>query len=249
MVMWFKTIFLLFLISSNIYANHTIVNVGVRESSEIWFQSIDPPKGKSIQLLHLLNNIQKKYIFKPILLPTPRIYQAFAKKEIDLLVFFSPKWGLETYPIEVSTPLVFTGEKMFALKKNRDQKFFSNLKSRHLAFVRGYHYQFLNFEYDEEKIKKDYLFTALQKEEQVLTFILNGRGEVGFCPEYSLKYHFSKKPELKEQLLISDSFDSSYSLHIINRKDSVPSVSEVNSYIAKLKLLPEYQQIIEDLKL
>ena len=66
--------------------------------------------GMTIDLLTALNNQQKKYIFKPFVIPPKRRYLSYQNGDYDLIFYENSTWSWNEYDVEVSDVYQLGGE-------------------------------------------------------------------------------------------------------------------------------------------
>ncbi len=223
-----------YLLSISVYSAE-LVKVGVYDFPPYVFIAGETT-GLTMELITQMNHAQDKYKFITVPTTARRRYSDFEKHKFDMMVFESKSWGWQKYPVDVSQVFV-TGDEVYVTqaKPGRGQDFFTDFENKAMIGVMGYHYQFANFQADQDYLKKHFNILQTNSQQISLELILKDRGEIAVISREYLKYHFANVPTDKEKLLISDKLDQVYRHTFIIRKDTVPSVSYINKLLEQIK--------------
>jgi ABC-type amino acid transport substrate-binding protein len=192
--------------------------------------------GLTLELIKLLNSQQTDYFFEFVLTSPKRRYLDFESFKIDALFFESKQWGWMNYPIDASKAFLAGGE-VYITKSgpNKNQGYFDRLKSKTMAAILGYHYQFADFNSDEKFIKSHYKITLLSNPSAILNQVLSERVQIGIVSQSYLQKEMMNNPQYKQQLLVSDKLDQVYSHTLLIRNSGLLSVEKMNAMIKKIK--------------
>jgi polar amino acid transport system substrate-binding protein len=212
-----------------------VVKVGIYDFPPYAFIS-DNTTGITIQMIAAMNKFQNRYEFVAIPTTAKRRYRDFDHKKFDMMIFESTKWGWQNYPLAVSHAFV-TGAEVYVTqaKLARGQDFFSDVQNKAMIGVLGYHYQFADFQSEQDYLKNNFNLIQTDSQKKVLELILNDRGEIGILPKEYLRYHFSNYPADEAKLLISYKLDQVYQHTILVRKDHKLSINYINKLLSQMK--------------
>ncbi|GLX76994.1 amino acid ABC transporter substrate-binding protein [Thalassotalea insulae] len=229
-----------------------IVKVGIYDFPPYAFVA-NKITGISVQMLAEMNKFQDKYQFVAVPTTARRRYRDFDNHKYDMLIFESKNWGWQQYPVNVSKPFV-TGFEVYVTQNQpgRGQEYFSDLTSKAIIGVLGYHYQFANFSTDQQHLASHFNLIQTSSQEKSLKLLLKGRGDIAVLTKEYLNYHFLISPEDRAKLLISDKFDQIYQHTILVRQHHKLSVKYINELLEQMNqqgvLMPLWQQYGLELK-
>jgi ABC-type amino acid transport substrate-binding protein len=230
-----------------------VVKVGIYDFPPYVFIA-DKTTGITVQMIAAMNSFQKEYEFVAVPTTARRRYSDFEKNKFDMMIFESKNWGWQKYPVIASKAFVTGGEVYVTqAKPDRGQGFFSDFKNKAMIGVLGYHYQFADFNAEQDYLKKNFNLIQTNSQEKSLELILNDRGEIAVLSKEYLNYHFTHSPEDKTKLLISKKFDQIYRHTILVRKDNELTVKYINELLGQMKqkgtLAPLWEQYgLEDIR-
>ena len=207
---------------------HIIVGMGSRPP----FLDIHGENGAGPDILNVMNQVQNHFYFKFKYIPTKRKIKMIEDGLIDLMMWDNRSWGWADNKVVSSKALVNSKDIFIALNsENIEQKYFDSLENKVLAVVRGYHYQFLDFENDLNKFSEKYEFSSVRTEEAVIKMILAKRANIGVVSETALSWFLIRYPEYKNSIIASDRIDTFYSRHFVMPEQSALSGKEINEIL------------------
>ena len=193
--------------------------------------------GLTIDLIKLLNEVQKKFHFTFKLTSPRRRYRDFEEGVYDLIFFENLIWGWHGKKIS-ATEVILKGGEIFVAKaqKGRDQSFFNPLSDKLLLGILGYHYQFANFNTDRKLLKDKFNLKLSTNHKANLNYLLNREGlNVAIVTKSYFDLYLKKHPELRGKFLTSTSFDQVYNHSILVRNKSTISLNKMTDLMTKLK--------------
>jgi len=192
--------------------------------------------GITKQLIHEMNKFQDKYTFEFFMTSPSRRYYDFDQGKFDLIMFEDIKWGWKNKDI-VASKVYLKGGEVYITKAEptKDQSYFDNLKDKHIAIIKGYHYGFANFVSDEKYLRDHFKVQFSSHHEGNILKIIAGRADVSVVTLCFLKQFISKNPDKKKQILISEKYDQRYNHTILARKNSSITLTEINTLLTKMK--------------
>ncbi|MCD0493705.1 transporter substrate-binding domain-containing protein [Chromobacterium violaceum] len=210
-------------------------------ASETWAQLIysgenGKPAGPIVDFVNKMNKVQNRYNFKFIIIPKLRLNKFFIEKRADVYPFRTTKWTENELKLQSTKTIATSGDVYIAKKENKygGEAVFSNIKSKKIAGVLGYHYNIFKNNPDERCIKENFQVELLPSNEAVVKFILSGRAEVGIVPETIIGEYMENKT-IKNQLIVSKIFDSRVELSNLVRENGPISAEEMNIIIDKME--------------
>ncbi|OUR96837.1 hypothetical protein A9Q84_10900 [Halobacteriovorax marinus] len=224
-----------FLLSSSVLARQIVV-VGGYIFPPFISQEKGNTSGITIDLIRLLNQSQEKYQFVFKLTSPKRRYKDFKGKDYDMIFFENRVWGWNKYPI-LASKVILKGGEVFIAKSatGRGQEYFKNLKNKKILGILGYHYQFAKFKSDRKFLKKYFNMELGTNHESNLNYIISrDQTAIAIVTKSFFNQFIKKRPELKDQYLVSEKYDQIYNHTILVRKDFSPSVREMNNFIRTL---------------
>jgi len=228
------TLLISFLISPSILAAD-IIKVGIYDFPPYAFIT-DKPTGITVQMIAEMNKFQNQYKFVGVPTTSKRRYLDFENNKFDMMIFESKKWGWQEYSMVASRAFVTDFEVYVTQTKlNRGQEFFSDFKNKAMVGVLGYHYQFADFNAEQDFLENNFNIIQTNSQKKSLELILNNRGEIAVLSKAYLNYHFVHSPEDKAKLLISDKYDQTYRHTILIRKGHQLSVNYINKLLIDMK--------------
>lgn len=192
--------------------------------------------GMTLDLLTALNNQQRKYIFKPFVIPPKRRYLSYQKGDYDLMFYENSQWSWSEYDVDVSDVYQLGGEVYVALKKEgRGQEYFDDLTNKRMMGILGFHYGFTNFKTDEAYLREEFNMALVNSNDKNLSKLLTGRGDIALFNKAYLQRYAFKNPKIKDKLLVSEKLDQEYRHAVLVRPGSQPSVEEINIMLKSLQ--------------
>lgn len=227
----------------------TVINVGA-----YYFPPVSEP-GEDQQVSGLLGDVLNRieaanpnFQFHIVYTSPKRRYLDFEAGLYDVIFFESDTWGWSDRGVTVSPPLLTDEELYVALKKpGRGQSFFDNVSRHRIVALSGYHYRFSDFETDAKALEEKFDIELSNSHSRNLQLILADRpsvAEVAISSRAYLQTHFSKHPEDKTRLLISDEPDHTFSLRIIARKDGPVSANDMYQLLTPMIKNGTYESLV-----
>lgn len=196
------------------------------------------------ETLDYLNSIQKKYKFVAIPYSAMRRHTGFKNKIFDASFFDNIEWGWDKSAVDVSDVYMRGKEIYIALARDgRGEEYFTDLKSKTMIGVLGYHYGFAGFNSDPTFLRKNYKMQLTSSNEGSIEMVLDGRGDVAVVSDAFLNWYLRKNPA-KRKLLVSKKVDQHYLHTVIVRKNIKPSVHEINVMLRQFRKSKVYDEIV-----
>ncbi|MEO6276362.1 ABC transporter substrate-binding protein [Roseateles sp.] len=187
-------------------------------------------------LIAAMNAFQKKYIFKSVHTSSKRRFSHFDEKKYDLIFFESIGWGWQGKDIEASKVIMRGGAVYISrAAKDKDQRYFADLKGKTIWGILGYHYGFANYNADPEFLAKNFNAHLINSQEGLIDAAVKGRADVSVVTKEYLQIALYKRPELHEQILVSDILDAANQYTILVRKGIKPDVTEINKLLTEME--------------
>lgn len=229
-------LFFLLLLSPILQAKQKqMIKVGVAHRAPYY---MDGEQGLAVNFVSAMNKVSEDFVFKLVGFPTQRKFQALEDGWIDLMMWDNPKWGWKGQAIAISQPLIKSADVYVTLNLNgRDQSFFKDLESKELAFTRGFHYRFADYEIDPSKLQKRFLVTLVRNEEDAINMVLDNRVEIAVTNNVTLAWHFNRFPRHKELLLVADQIDTEFNRYAIIPEKAKITVEQFNEVLSKMSEL------------
>ncbi|AUH52146.1 hypothetical protein CXB49_15645 [Chromobacterium sp. ATCC 53434] len=201
----------------------------------IYFGKDGKPAGSVVEFIDQMNKVQDHYKFKFTIIPKLRLNQVFLEKRADVYPFRTTVWTKKELNLLPTKTIVSTGDVYIARKDNKygGKAVFSDIPSKKIAGVLGYHYGIFNQNPDEKYIKRNFHAELLPSDEEVMKFILIGRAEVGIMSEI-LVGAFMQDQAIRNQLIVSNTADARVDLSNLVRADGPISVADMNAIISKM---------------
>jgi len=247
-----NVVYLLFLIAvtlvpNNSYANQDerteiIVGMGARPP----FLDIYGKVGAGPEILQAMNLVQDKFRFKHKIVATKRKQQSFQELWVDISMWDNLNWGWQEFRVEATIPIVEAND-IFISKHSPDSgKLFSDLEQQKIVIVNGYHYHFLGYETDVNKINQRFNVIQVRTEEAAIRMVESGRATVAVVSDSSY-YWYIKRKNLSNAVFDRAAFvDASYTRHFVVPKSAPITVTELNEILKsahdKGLLLPIYKR-------
>ena len=201
--------------------------------------------GILVDTLHYLNSIQTKYKFVAISYSAMRRHNGFKNKVFDVSFFDNIEWGWDKSAVDVSDIFMRGKEIYIALAKpGRGEEYFNDLRQRTMIGVLGYHYAFADFNSDPAYLRKNYKMQLTSSNEGSIAMVLDGRGDVAVVSDAFLNWYLLKNPTSKK-LLVSKKVDQHYLHTVIVRKNTSPSVTEINALLKQFRKSKVYEEILQ----
>lgn len=227
-------LFLFFLFQFSIMAKE-VVKVGAYNFPPFIEWRENTPLGHTVNIVAELNKIQNKYLFELVETTAQRRYEDYEQKRFDLIIFESKFWGWNNIDIQTSQVFMKGGEVFIALKKDRKQSYFNDLKSKSIKGISGYHYAFLNFSTSEDVLAK-YRIEMTNTHEGNIKAVIEERVDIAIITKEYLDFFLEKNPEYKNKILISKKYDQIYNHTILLRPNIPLKIEEVNRLLKQIKL-------------
>jgi ABC-type amino acid transport substrate-binding protein len=198
----------------------------------IYLDNHQQPQGPIVDFVKRMNEAQDRYDFQFLVLPRLRVNRYFIEKKADVYPLRTLLWTEPELNLQATRTIVTSGDVYIARRNNPygGKKIFEDVKDRSIAGVRGYHYHLFSNNPDEDYIHQYFKASLLNSNETVVDFVLAGHAEIGIVPEFIVAEYF-RDPKMRQQLIISDQFDSRVEFSNLVRKDGPISVEQMNSII------------------
>jgi len=205
----------------------------------------DGEVGMTLDLVAVLNKIQKKYHFNTVLIPPKRRYQSFNDGHYDMIFYESKSWGWQDIKVDASKVYQTGGEVYVALKKlGRDQSYFNDFSDKRMIGILGFHYGFANFNADENFLIKEFNMLLTSNNDRNINLLIKDRGDIAVITNAYLKRFLVEYPTVKSRLLISDKLDQEYNHTALIRPGISPSIDEINTMLNTLKQNGELDMLL-----
>jgi len=191
-------------------------------------------QGAGPEILQALNQVQQQFNFIPVEIPSKRKVQAIIDGKLDIIMWDNKKWGWGEHSIAVSSPLVYSKDIYFTLKKaKRTQKFFSDFSDKKIAMVIGYHYKMNDFITDIELLSKRFDVTMVRNEEASIRMVIAGRVDMAVVSETALNWYLIRFPQYQDKVLVSKRYDTQYGRHFLLPNNYPVTTNEMNEILQK----------------
>jgi len=192
--------------------------------------------GITLDLIEAMNKFQDKYQFEFFPTTSKRRYRDFDEGKYDFIFFENILWGWDKKDICASKVFLKGGE-VYITKSDPSKKmtWFENFKGKTIAGYLGYHYGFAGFNADEIFLKENFNMEFSSTHEGNIIKVLRGRIDIAVITKSYLDKYLKQHPETKTQIMISDKYDQTYEHTILMRKNSRPSLEEINILLDKMK--------------
>ncbi len=223
------------MLSFSAMAERTEIKVGAYDYPPFMEWKNGKPTGLLLILTSLLNEKQSKYQFVIVETSAKRRYQDLYKKYYDVIFFENIDWSWAKSQVVASQTFLKGGE-LFIAKKERDrnQKYFFNLKGKLIRGFLGYHYAFLNFSTDPSVLKEWNIELTNSHDGNIIS-VIEGRADLAIVTREYLYYYFQKHPKAKDEILVSNKMDQIYQHTAIMRTDDKLKIKELNELLAEVK--------------
>ena len=225
-----------FLVVLALAAGPALAQTKVLVATDSWAQlmyldSKNVPAGVLADFVNRMNEVQDKFKFELAIYPRLRLDRVFIDKQADVYPLRTVAWTSPELNLLPTKTIFSSGDVYFAHRTNRfgGRAAFSNLKSKRVAGVRGYHYQLFNNNADEAYIKKNFSAYLVGTNEAVVNFVLADRADVGIIPEVIMAAYL-EDAKMRDKLIVGD-YDSRVELSNLVRKDGPISVDEMNAIV------------------
>lgn len=197
-------------------------------------------------ILDFLNTTQSEYQFQAIPTTAMRRHRDFANKMYDLSFFDNVDWGWDKNAVDVSD-IYMTGKEIYIAQNihGRGESFFADLSKKSMVGMLGYHYGFANFNADPNYLRKHFNMQTATNNEGGVKMILFGRGEIAVVSDAFLNEYLKRHTKDRKKLLISKKVDQHYHHTVVLRKNTRPTVQEMNTLLAKLKQSKQFKKLQE----
>ncbi|PKM05508.1 MAG: amino acid ABC transporter substrate-binding protein [Gammaproteobacteria bacterium HGW-Gammaproteobacteria-6] len=192
--------------------------------------------GLTPDVLQALNALQDDIHFELFPTSANRRYLDFANGQFDMMLFESPHWGWQDYPVySVKGPVV--GREVFIAKTDGqlDQRYFHDLEGKRIALFSGYHYAFAGFNPDKNQLRERFSAIITFSHESNIQMVLRGRADLSIVSDAYLDNYLRTYPQYRSQLLVSDFADQSYDDFFLVRNGVRPYRDELEAYVRQLQ--------------
>lgn len=206
----------------------------------------DGHSGLTLEVIEALNSIQDRYEFEFFHTSSKRRYQDHDEGFYDVILFEDMRWEWQDRPVS-GTRIIARDEEVLVAHTRRAESdaFFQKLEQRRLVGMLGYHYRFADYRADEDFLDTEFNILLSNSLERNLKLIMVDRpsvAEVAIVPRSFLRRYFSRHPEAREMLEVSDTLGQFNKLRGLVTDSSPVSVKELDQLLGQLKAsgrLPE----------
>lgn len=172
--------------------------------------------GLTLDIINALNQIQQEVTFVFVATSIEHRYQAYSLGRFDMMMFESPTWGWQDIATHFIPLHIHDGEAFIALKTHaHNQGYFDDMTNKSIVFVKGYHYQFAQFETKAEILSKQFKPLFVNNNKASIESIIRKRADVAPVTYSYLQHYLKVNPKDKNLLLISDKWDQEYAHGIL----------------------------------
>jgi len=200
--------------------------------------------GLLAQLAQALNQAQPVYHF--VLVPTsvPRRFADLEQGRTDMAIFENPAWGWQNVA-HSAVDLGLEDAEIFvaARKAGRDQRFFDDLRGKHLALFHGYHYAFASFNADTRFLQQTYGATLTYSHDSNLYMLERGRADIALVTRSYFNDFLLRHPEQVERLMASERVDQTYRHYALLRPEAPISAQDFAQLVERLRASGELERI------
>lgn len=224
----------------------TVVRVGAVEFPPyIHIESGGKVTGLLEVLLNFMNKEQSQYAFQAIPISAMRRHSDFKNGDYDLSFFDNIDWGWDKSAVDISN-VYMRGKEVYITKRKPDRtdSYFNEFTGKSMIGILGYHYGFANYNADPAFLRKKYNMQLSTSNEGSIKMILFDRGDIAVVSDIYLNSYFKKHPEDKAKILVSSKIDQQYSHTVIVRKNTRPTVQEINILLNKFQQSKKFKEII-----
>ena len=196
------------------------------------------PGGISLthELIAALNAFQKKYVFEFVSTSSKRRFINFDEKKFDLIFFEAIDWGWQGKEIEASDVIMHGGAVYITrADKQKDQRYFDDLKGKAIWGILGYHYGFANFNADHEFLAKTHNAHMITSQDGLIEAAVTGRADISVVVKEYLQIYLVRHPEARDKILISKKFDAVNAYTILVRKGIKPDAAEISKLLSEME--------------
>ena len=185
-------------------------------------------QGVTVDLIRFLNDNQDAYQFDLVPTSPRRRYADMLQGRFQIMMFEMPEWGWHNLSVE-TTPLLLTGGEVYVARaaRGRDERFFSDVASRKLIGIAGYHYGFADFNSDADFLKSKFDIHLTPTHEGNLMSVIAGRREIAIVTQSFLRRWQKANPSKYDKLLVSEKLDQKYRLPLLVGSASDASTSDL----------------------
>lgn len=196
------------------------------------------------ETIEYMNAAQTDYKFVAIPASPMRRHENFKKKFFDVSFYDNIEWGWDKTQVDVSKVFMRGKEVYIArMKKGRDEDYFKDFKNKTMVGILGYHYGFASFDSDPVYLRKTFNMQSSTSNESSIKMILYERGDIAVVSDAYLNWYLGHHPEIRSKLLISKKVDQNYTHTIIVRKNTRPTVAEINKLLTMFRHSKEFKSI------
>ncbi|VXC01157.1 Amino acid ABC transporter substrate-binding protein [Pseudomonas sp. 8AS] len=193
-------------------------------------------QGLLSELAAALNQIQDDYQFVLRATSLNRRFGDLQQGRIDMAIFENPDWGWQGIPgARIDLGLEDAEIFIARVQPGRDQRYFENLMDKRMALFNGYHYGFAGFNNDPLWLEENFQAKLTYSHESNLNMVLRGRVDLAPITRSWLGAHLREKPELREQLLVSEWVDQVYRHYAILRPQAPISAERFRQLMQQLR--------------
>ena len=191
--------------------------------------------GLTLDLIEMMNAFQSKYRFEFVSTSSMRRYQDFTDGMYDVILFESVDWGWNDMPVDVSRVYARDCEVFVATTlPGRTQAYFDDLKGKYLRVYLGYHYPFAGYNADPAYLLRAFNARTTVSHEANIQSVIAGRADVAVVTQAYLRKYLRDHPAQIPRLLVSDRIAQTYHHTALVRKNTEPSVGEINALLDQM---------------
>ena len=213
-------------------AEDLTINIRVGIHAQPPFQLENPKGGAAYELVRALNTVQSTFNFELVPIPVKRKIQSMQEGWIDVSIFDNPKWGWQQ-KVNTSFSLIKTQDVF--ITKNKPgivQNYLKEYDDKKIVLVRGYHYNFIDFETEVTEISRKIDVTLVNSEVELIKMVLMDRADIGVVNNVTLDWFLKQNTRYRDDIYRSNFFDSEVQRYLLTFEGSPIDTEEVNAIIS-----------------
>lgn len=196
----------------------------------------DAGSGLTVELVALLNQVQKRFHFSIVPTSSARRYRDLQTGRYDLILFEDPDWGWEGARYSLVDMGIDDAEVYVARAvPGRDEAYFDTLKGKRLVVYAGYHYGFAGFDADPVMLQQRFQATLTYSHDSNLLMVLRDRADIALVTRSYLGMYLERNPDVAGQFLVSDRVDQYYRHYALLRPGAAISPSRFAHLLESLR--------------
>ncbi|WP_394495402.1 substrate-binding periplasmic protein [Shewanella sp. ENK2] len=193
-------------------------------------------QGFTIDLIAAFNQLQTEVEFQFVNTSIENRYQAYDIRRFDMMFFESPIWGWKSFIAEFIPLDIVDGEVFITLRDGvKDQQYFDSFGNKSLSLVSGYHYQFAQWNNNEQDLMSDFDIQFVHTNRASIESVLKGRADIAPVTLSYLQHYIKMYPKIRDNLLISEKLDQTYSHSILLNPKAVISKAKLQKWLSDLQ--------------